>query len=44
MSILSEYKEISDNINDAQERGSDIVSFVENMATELDNSEIPEGD
>lgn len=40
MKILTNYKEITDLINDAQERGSDIVSFIDNMATELNNSEI----
>ena len=44
MKISSRYKEISDNINDAQERGSDIVSFVDNMITELNDSEIPSVD
>jgi hypothetical protein len=40
MKISTNYKEISDLINDAQERGSDIVSFIDKMATELNNSEI----
>lgn len=40
MKISTNYKEISDLINSAQERGSDIVSFVDEMATELNNSEI----
>ena len=40
MKISSKYKEITDTINDAQERGSDIVSFVDNMITSLESSEI----
>ena len=44
MKISSKYKEISDNINDAQERGADIVFFVDNIITELNDSEIPSVD
>jgi DNA polymerase III gamma/tau subunit len=40
MKISTNYKEISDLINSAQERGSDIVSFVDQMAIDLNNSEI----
>lgn len=35
------YKIVADLINDAQARGSDIASFVDKMATDLDSSEIP---
>jgi len=41
MQISTNYKEITDLINDAQERGSDIVSFVNKMVTDLNSSEIP---
>lgn len=44
MKISTNYKEITDLINDAQERGSDIVSFVDKMITDLNNSEIPSTD
>jgi hypothetical protein len=40
MKISTNYKEISDLINDAQERGSDVVSFIDQMAIDLNNSEI----
>ena len=40
MEIASIYKLMTDLINDAQARGFDIVSFVDKMATDLDNSEI----
>jgi len=40
MKISSIYKLMTDLINDVQARGSDIVSFVDKMATDLDNSEI----
>ena len=36
------YKIIADLINDAQARGSDIVSYFENMTDTLSNSEISE--
>jgi len=44
MKISENYKEISDLINDAQLRGADIVSFVNKMITDLNNSEILSGD
>ena len=40
MKISNKYKEITDLINDAQLRGSDIVFFVDQMITDLNNSEI----
>jgi hypothetical protein len=44
MKISTNYKEISDLINDSQERGTDIVSFVDKMVTDLNSSEIPSTD
>ena len=44
MNIEDQYKNISDNINDAQKRGTDIVYFIDNMITNLGNSEIPPTD
>ena len=44
MKIAENYKEISDGINDAQARGSDIVSFIDKMNTDISNSEIPSDD
>jgi hypothetical protein len=44
MDIASIYKPMTDLINDAQERGSDMVFFVDKMATDLDSSEIPSTD
>jgi len=44
MRISNKYKEITDNINDAWLRGSDIVSFVSKMGTDLSDSEIPSDD
>jgi hypothetical protein len=38
------YKIVADLTNDAQERGTDIVYFVDKMATDLDSSEIPSTD
>jgi len=44
MKISANYKEISDLINDAQLRGSDIVSHTDQMGTDIANSEIPSVD
>lgn len=44
MQISTNYKEITDLINDSQERGTDIVFFVDKMITDLDSSEIPSTD
>ena len=44
MNISENYKDMTDSINDAQERGSLITSFVDQMRTELNNSEIPSTD
>lgn len=44
MKISSKYEEITDNINDAWLRGDDIVAFVDQMAIDLSNSEIPSDD
>jgi len=38
------YKEIADLINSAQERGAELVSDIEQMETDLSNSEIPSDD
>ena len=38
------YKTISDLINAAQARGEDIVSYIDQMETDLTNSEIPSVD
>ena len=44
MRIEDKYKEISDGINSAQLRGTDVVFFIEKMRTDLGNSEIPSDD
>ena len=44
MEFSDNYKTIIDLIDSAQLRGADIVSFVEQMRTDLNNSEIPSND
>jgi len=44
MTLPELYKLIADIINDVQDRGSDIVSYVNQMTTNLSNSEIPSFD
>ena len=44
MRISTNYKEITDLINDAQERGSDIVFYIDKMIADLNSSEIPSTD
>lgn len=38
------YKRVADFIDSAQRRGDDVVFYVDKMATDLDNSEIPSTD
>ena len=44
MISISRYKIIADLINNAQARGADMVSSVDQMTVDLDNSEIPSTD
>jgi len=44
MNIEDQYQNIANNINDAQERGADIVSFIDSMRDNLENSEISSTD
>lgn len=42
MNLSDKYKTITDIISNAQDRGEDIVNYINNMTTDLSNSEINE--
>jgi hypothetical protein len=44
MRIADIYQTVADNINSAQDRGGDIVSYVDQMMTDINDSEIPTND